>query len=1722
MNLAVPDEIPTTIPPPSTVSSSLLPEETDESIDPSLESPPLIEIEDPVESEDPFELVDDAIQVAAQPALSEMSIGQDDDMLFVQLGDHIIIQSIKYNGPTQGIVYYRSLDLIRIKPNGVSDLLREFELIQTEEEELYKEEDGVTTVYIIEKRRFESFVEQQDFRVQQVVDAIDEEGKIQGSYQIVGVDKDTDAITIRPVEEPDAEERTIVFDFIGIPPEEGIRLFTIREFVGPENKNEPNNAASEAPSFGEEYEAENENENENAEPFNEEQNKLNRMELLGTVEIIMPLVYREAASYEQRIPDHLQKVDALNDFINSLDPSLQKDPYALRHIRILVETLYHLNKQSIAYNEEGEVIGPKAASVTTLSDLITQTSVPMGRPVLQISKKLYALDGEEEEEEKGEASEEKDQVFLKPFAQELQQMIETHSPIVSSVMNAPAGAKTVIREWLQQQLFVKQFSPWTSDTSLAPLWSAVSDAEFFRSSPPETKESDDKEGYDLLNAVRGYVASYQKDEPPVLDMIPFGLSRALGPTYRKGTDRRKQLLLQPEEAPLEAYLLFPQQAISSLGSKRSYDLATDSGRSQLPMKTMRQLLEELGQPLDQNSTSRNILLVKTVGGELGTIPLTSYLSGLHIPALGWADTFPTLIHYGLDQYELYPELYRMLRKKISLAQDQVISALVTFREALPAEEKSAEPETNSLLPETTLWETLSTQKILEDALEEYQQRNPRLASSDIGRVLYLLKHHESFFQVTVGKNPLLIAKAVMAAYNQQYVDALRIQSRIRQAEREAGDRPKKNKCPHVADMVSVRRLSDDTDRFYELTKVFKRYQGERQGNWFHCNICKEHLLCIHERLQLQVYLHPREKDVLEKEIILQCSGGQFQGKYICRNCGQGIRDLEFDSHMEFDDDGRPLSGNAVLEDKDALLEEMVEDLFKTEVDTAEPVRWKMSMEEKRYYDVIRVLAERVGVFPDQDAYARMIQRVLQKLNTLPDRVRYAQLKRLSKDKTDYEVYHSRHVIAYCSIFLIIEIQTKKPDYVIRYRLQGCSSTGFDGYPLDMDPSKQGAINYIGCAVSSIRLKEWPWKDTLYQGEASVERRMDAILKYMAFLFPKVMENATIQAELAEKRRYLTETMGHTVAGAEDIPRDMVFPTFLPELVSVSPEEAAKEAIVPEIAEKMGERGQQALIRLWIRRAHQFAAENVAVVRGSPYLETTCCVSPMTTPQGVWTSLQGLPPLPLRRWSPYVQGSALMSHFIPRPQDLDVAEADKELFYLVFLKYCFQGPPEHIGHPHEFNLTNHCIWCGLQIPTHPRIMDAEKEGRLALQDQQVATDTEAFTRLLDTIHTVYEVIPTPLPHRSLFQEVMNEFAGMDPPPCPEWEPVMTQTMDAFLRLNANALQKEEAKGDILVALGPLSDLARKYEDTLRLRFNEKVMALMREITQLPWSNFFQVIQTYFVTMFHRIRSQYAPASLFLPVELRSTLSDEHVKDLEKMMSTHLSGWNRVTSQPWENPQLDVAKAKLDYYANQMAEILRFRDKIRGMTLPGRQFTLEYLQQAIFYGPLSMLLDSEHVPENVPIRSAIQESGNPSLSFLITLIYSTLERYRQERLSYDDAKIKNMLAVQAEKERIHIVKMFDDMSDEERAVEKMNKKYGLGRWAVGGTKVIYSYDKGHYDWEKSQRAAEGRGEFEEGVFGSQGEFLEPEGREVDELGLPRMNREEYGEAAGYNHAQHGEDD
>ena len=1624
--------------------------------------------------------VQSSVQIAPTGNVAAFA-NDDDSMLVIQLGDRVVIDSTKY-GRTIGTVYYRSLERISVKPDGVSNMLHDFGVTDTDDGEVYDEDDGVIATYVIEKRKFESFVEQQDFRVNQIIDTFNSSGELYHSYKIVKVDKENDFIQIQDVEDEEIIN-DLNFNFIGIEADEDFKVISIRQLVGPSEGQEVEQGVSEGDMTAEEE---------------EEEEEEDEVKILGFIEIILPTIFREAASYEQRIPDNLQKVDALNDFISGLDPILQKDPKSIRAVRILVETLFNLKQDTVAYNDDGTIRGPREVSAETLSELIKRAPVPLGRPILDISKKIY-LPTNEDADEDDETDLDAPGIYNENFRRELALMNEKKSALVSTAMAGGPGGQ-VVREWADEQSYLQRYlSPWRAESTGEPLWTAIGDSEFFRSEPPEFADIQGKTVF--LETIPGNLASKNPEQPPVFDEIPFSIERALSTTYRKGVDRRKQVLVPEEKATMNSYMLFPTKVANQIGSKRSSSLALDSGKSQMPMKTMKDILIETGAPTEVG-TSNDLLLLDVEGGTLGNIPLADYIEGLSVPALGLGNVFQTLEQYGMDSLELTPKIVEVLNKKIELYQGQLLSTIARLRKIIDSESDKT-PEPNPFIDAPLPLEEIRTQPTLVDDLEEFERINPALAQSDIGKVAYLMNKHPEYFQVAAGKNSVLIAKALLDSNNAMYLQTLKVANILKYNELNSGQKPKPNNCRHVADLVSIRKIQDDGERLQKLTEFFKKYQGGRDGNWINCNLCKENLLCLHERLQIQAYLNPVEKAAIEKEIILKFSGGAFQGKYICRNCGQSIRDLDFDNSIEFDDNGKPKSGRAVLVDDDALFQERMGLLTSIPIEQSERKELKLNENEAKAYDVSREISTRLGILLDNESYKTVIDKVISLMNAFTPIDKYVEMQKKSKIP-DWNVAYARNLICSTGVFLLLEIQAKIPAYQVRKTVLQCDNPGFGGYPLDEDRANKQGINYIACAIESIKRTDYYWKDAGFHArrELTSAQKQQGILVYVEKILKSVMGDDIIQAGLAQKRKYLEKLSEQgTPAG----PKDEIPATFLPEQIVVTPEEAAKDVITPEVVENMGNRGKLALTKLWIRQAHILARKTASLTMGSPLSETTCCLANIEGPGNFWRSATDLPDIGKRALTPYRSGQSLVTEFIPREAGGDVAEPDTELYYKIFLKCCFQGP--RIGYSHEPNLLNTCINCGFQFPTMPSVMDSSTEGRAALASQNVITGTSEFTTLLDTIHNVNKVDPVPIQELQNIRQIMGEFGAIEPAPISGWQDIIQQTTEAFLTLPPDA-----DKGDIAVAAGTISEATSESERILMDRFvDTNYRIALEEIVKLSWVNFYQVLQAYFVVPLERILTQYDENSLFIPIELKKALSEEHVsKDLLPILAMEMSVV-KSKKDDLAKATFQLARSKIKYFLNQMGALLEFKNKIRPIVVPGRDKALIYIQRAIFYGPLASLVNAADLPPGAPVGSPIRSVGDPSMRFLSELIVITLTKYKRERLSYNDQELKELIAIRNEKERVNVIAEFDKLTDEERAVELINKKLGLGKWAVGGSKLIYAYDKDYYDLERQKR--EGAGIID---FPGLGPDMLPglEGREMDAYGFPVFGDEELEREGGYD--------
>lgn len=1603
-----------------------------------------------------------SIQIAPTDVTSVL--GQEDDpMLMIELGDRIVIDSKKY-GRTTGTIYYRSLELIRVKPDGISNLLRDFVVDNEGPQEIYPE-DEVTAAYVIEKRKFDSFVEQQDFRVGQVIDTFLADGSIDKSYKVIKVDADEDQITLEDPEDPEPPKE-LSFEFIGIPQDEKFIMISIQSYV-------------DEPPVKEEGEEEQEERDE----VQEEEEPEQEAKIVGFIEVAIQRVFREAASYEQSIPDNLQKMDALNDFMSGLDAFLQKDPKAIRNVRILVETLFYLKQLTVAFNDDGSIQGVQNVSAETLDQLIQQTSIPLGRPILNVYKKEYEVENLEDQEF--------DLVHFENFEQELERIVQQTDETNESL-------KKQKWEWIKENAFITEMiTPWKPSDEDASGWKAFADSDFFRLLPP----SEDDDGNVIKELIPGYKASHDKEIPPIFAEIPFGVERALATTYRKGTDERsKDVFIQEDKSNMTGYLLFPTHLANYLGITRSQSIAVDSGRSQLTPKTMAMILKETGVP-KENATTKDIYFINLLDGQSANIELAAYVDGISVPALGLGDSFSTLQQYGIENIELNEKLVNVLLGKISSYQSQLLSSLSKLREMI--QQAPPQPVANPFLVDPEFLNIIRGQPTLVEDLQEFERINPSLVGSDLGMVIHLMKRHANYFQVAAGGNSVLIAKSEYLSNRNNYLKQLLIATTIQENERNKGERPKKNPCRHVADLVSVRRIREDAERFEQLSKVFRMYQGNRDQNWIDCTICKEHLICIHERLQLQAYLNPKEKGILEKEIILKCSGGQFQGKYICRNCGQTIRDLDFDNNLEFDDDGKPKSGSSVLVDEDAKLEEKLDLLTSVPIEPPEYKRLGLSENEKVCYNIIRVIGDKVGIQLDQNGYRRAIEYVLVQTRNFLTEKEHIELRKKTPQLAEYAVQSSRLLITTCGCALLIEIQTKFPAYPVRHVLAGCSSPGFDGYPLTPELSEIRGLTYIACAISSVQNKSPPWNLTGFQKVADITKRTHAIMVYLTQnmvgnnpqkMLKGMATSDIVQSRLQSKRKYLLDIKNHQ----SNYPTDQIFSSFLPEQILLRKEDAAKEAIVPEVAAHMGNKGQTSLMKMWIRQAHQLAQDTVSLVRGSQLIEATCCTVKLQEPESFWASHDELPELPIRRLHPNKQGSFLLTEFHAREAEEGVVEAEKDLYYRLFLKCCFDGPRK--GHAHEPGLTNKCTWCGFQFPEHPSIMKAEEEGKPALAE--VNTDTDAFVDLLDTIHIVNQVEPVQPMIASTMEIAMLELAAVEPAPINGWGDIMIPTIERFKQLGNSA-----DKQDIAQAVIELADATRDQQRIVKDKL-KNYAELLDAITNLSWVDFFNVIRIYFIVPFKRLLSNFDLKHWRVPVELVKDLSQDHVeKYLQPILNNEVRSFNLRQERMVDNAIQEGAVPLMSTYVEQMSVLLPFMNSIRPGMVPGGNITLRYIQKCLFYGPLASMVTAS-------VESSSLLKGTP-MHFLLQLVADNIGKFNTERMSYDEKTIRDKIAIRDERERTNVIKEFDKLTPEERAVELTNKKYGLGKWAVGGSKLIYAYDKDYFDQERQKRLDAGIIDFPGHADGS---MFDPEGRAVDEYGFAEYG----GEEEGYSHNQHGDDD
>ncbi len=1614
--------------------------------------------------------------------MSSENAGGDEVPTF-ELGDRIYIEGGQYDR-LKGRIYYMDADLIRVLPDGVSDSLKEIELVDGEPAERYQ----MDSMYLLSKAPNPAFVAQIDSQLDQLADTFSVDG--------------TPGITYRIREIHESEDTMVLEDETGGRLELQFRsefhrgIERSQSFAVLRPRYDPAAEATEEGAAANALSAEGNAENEdglgdfvNVEiPEPEEENT-------GGLQLV---------SEENRIySDSVQRDEMITGLLELLDERVQKLPRRQKEIRQLSEQLILLRNELVKYSVAGDPEGQHPTSFQTIGELLQKLDVPLARPVLDVKKSLYPV--VRAADEGGEVNLETDRAVdihdqSRGFQQEAN-FFATQLGGTAAEGQVPGSLPAWYLAW--ETFFRKYMRTFVAgEDAMGQRMVFAGDKEFFRA-PAPSDESVLVDGFPRNDEKKKVFTS-----PQEVTGVPQTVMRGLGPRETRVKGDGLMRVESGEEGVLVNQLVFPLSAERELGSTRSGSLAKDIHQSHRPFRTIRDILYELDWIPDK-PVAGGVLSVGPGGNTDGMIGLDDWLKAQPLQLKGLGDARIQTKSLGVIQRELNADQQAALVDKIKSFRAAIKHFVKENLEESKRQIGALRLETQTFLQDEALEEVmavLSTEPLLAAKKEELAQRLPAYKESEIAILAGLSAEMADLMMAALAGEPGPLARERNRRVADLFLETLRNAMKKKRKTESEGEIPTPNNCQHVKDLEIIRRVEDERERMALLSRFLTNYKKERRGNWVICNACDRDLLCYHEELLLMEFRHPRDSNAIRKELLLGFSMGQSGGHYMCRNCGQHMAEIDYDRGMEFNEEGIPMAATAAV--LDAGEEQTAEEKAMDEVLGAEegvipaaaagaaPVA--MTDQQKIIYAVAAKIFQQVGIYPDPAALKGVLQRADAEIGRLPTRDAHARkaaadakaaaaakvaATAAAKDDAraiDYDILISRMIVFITAAHVIVEIQSHIPDYVPGLTIPGCVA-GFTGYPLGRIEDLTG-VNYIACAISGIRETKAPWGLTGFLIQTSEVKRRDMISKGIMRVMETILKTSAVQLLLTEKRAYYEKRYG-SVEGAGGL-FEAIPPGFRPVPYAISAEDAAKQIVVPEAA------GERERIQAWMQEGHKIARANGVYIKGSPYSEASCCTTLVAEPRRFWGQKEAvLPSLPTKAGPVGQHDSQVMFRYSPRAIQRILASTPEDLLYRVYLKVCYDGPRK--GLPHEPGYTNRCIHCGFQFPESPYVetpapptsldKGREKEmmkewtaemdaiimrGKAALEAQQVpVSDKRNFDELLDATHNAYRVSLPSLKKPMVGRELMETLLRMEPEPFRGWREVMAETIARVERL-----PPQTDSTSIAEAYGPLSELYTQSLQAIRTRMGAGGAAyqeaLERLFEQSAPTQIAETVRTYFLVTFQRIATGFKADSFRVlnQYSLPPGVADDIHKEMQGRFS-FLGTLQRSTQ--------GYALAKVDAARKQLAACMPILQKhLRPNLVPGGAVGMRYLAGALIGGVLADFINPNVISttgtEGARLGGQVVDK---TAQLPMGILQVCLQRLRAEGLNYTQDQIKELLAKRAEAEKMAVFRRWEAMTPEEKAVNKRNQKLGLKEYAVGGTKAIYRLDETQYERERGERAAMG---------------------------------------------------
>ena len=1638
-----------------------------------------------------------AIRAEEAPAEATTANAETRDPLHI--GNLINILS-EAHGTLTGRVVYRDINMVRVMPQDFSDRAVEFPML--EDGSAFIPELGVSIVEVLEEQESDYYVDFLGVKRGEMVEFFTTVGdEAAPSGEVAEVIKSTSKDSIKLT-----DGRTIRFRGIG-PPDP---IAVVRVTTG---MNAPAATELGAP----------------AEATGIAAAAARQADIMSLLQSVLPAATAEAIPMAERtFPDSMQREDMFQDLMAALTPKQRTNSRRIRMLEREVDLSISLKNRTLLRDDGGRVTGLAQYTVNTLRDAITASgSLPAAIPVVQAARVL-TLDTMDETIPYNPDHVAPRVLFdVETTSVANQAMFEAGS--LPSALGSDFYAYTkdlLIRD--QATLAGPTGAGWREDQDVIHTAELNQPVQGLSQGLPSALDEEAKVSLNFLitNVQDRYIRVVAED---------------------RHYDARKDtsyLVAPSDPSRINGYVMLPpKMALALRPPKRPGDLPTallySAKLNEDNLPTVARSLVDLytqdaGSPLQA---------WPLVDADADKQSVASWLSSVLKYAVHPIDSLgprgPRLLSLldtlGMGDMDLSPSVAAVINNWVIKSQRTWRTLLIEMRKDIQARLDSAEERTFQSVTgeDSPAWPALAAEETLAPLFEDIKRRNPTIYKTPTLITASLLTESQG------DANPLVWATLAKLDARPLEIDvpasvkalaASRAYTLRRKALRDFNllmlhAEPEINTCPHVARLEAIRNLQDALQRSRLLREFIDEFQGGKTGDWLTCVLCHKECVCYHELMELEAMANPARMDSIQKQILIRYGGGRYEGKIVCKNCGQGLQDIEYDEHTEYDDNGNRVQQGSVLTEEQ-MDDGPVESTWKKA--TAALAAAKMTFatqEQQELADALQTIVERGGFQIDESVFRQIVRYadLYVSARTPPaatyEAWRQAQLRSASTkirvqtgaagvlpDVMTYDALKDQLRVSALAALLALSLQMATPPIIVNTPYPLCAFKR-EGWPMQPDkkPDEPGSVLYVACVIASIQRDVKPWRSVSWAGETALPPRQKKVLGVVVPAIQVILVGDPKTGPLSftpEIRQAMTKAQTDVTAARERALmslQDRLPPSFRPEPFPPKTGRPALErdplpeatAAVGEVIAEMAPAVSAAVHQQAIAAISELhvAAEAAVAAMGEGKManitDSVCCpVSMQEAQQGVLTGYRGQESLIATRKlldrglaATPTAGTHMWPVFsTPVPEEVEQT-VDAGVLFKLFLKYCYRG--RKVGATHEFSVGNTCRQCGLALGKPFDMVNFAAEGAAILASQQgdlkIEITSAAFDALSDAVRRrkIMEerANATQEPWISGLRSLIAAIRGAPTEGVKSVADALEEvlsTIDATNNSPMDEVERATTWAPVVTLMDGLRDEVIDKIGPMTPRQGGSVAAARARETATAMATFDNVTEDPFMEG-PRVLQEYWCAKTMAAANDYAVTTVDGARWFN-LSQAHNAMLNSIVSNNfnWNRlPPTTEARIPLGSLAKVLGPVLRTWVRyVRPATIQGGAWTVEeariLLRVIVLKVWRDALTPTGWMYGDIPTVGIRQTAANSVANWTRALMQHIKDQY----LRYSEEEIKRVLQQKAELERTSVVMEFKDIKDDdERAAQLQLKRMKIGRWAVGEN--IKKLDPDIYDFETEQR-------------------------------------------------------